>query len=81
MKLLKLKQWFKNNSLNLLTIFLFTPTIISISLLFVQGWYFSLFREWLLVGEQLGIGFITSLVFSILGYKLYAYIKLLNDAR
>ncbi len=77
----KLKKWFSDNQLNIISVLVFLPSILSIVALLFQGFYFSFTGEWFFIGVQLFFGSLTSVILTLLSYKLYGIIKLLKDAR
>ena len=67
------------NKQNILAAIIFAPSILAVVLLLFQGFAFAFTGEWLIPGQQLGIGFITSFAYSHISYKSWAYMKLLNE--
>ena len=74
------KEWFNQNKVNLLTAILVLPLAASVLAILIQGWYFSIYGEWLFSGQQLLIGTITSFAFWEGGKRLYGFIKMISNA-
>ena len=77
----KISKWFERNKLNILTGVITFPTLVSVLGILTQGFAFALLGEWLIPSQQLAIGLITSLAYTIGGYKLWVYLKLIRDVR
>ena len=79
-KIKELKKWLVKNKQNFLTLFMAAPSAVSIVALLVQGFWFALTGDWMFPAQQLFIGLFTSLSWTFGLYKLWAFLKQINDA-
>lgn len=72
----KIKQIFTEE--NILTATIFGPAAIAILVLVFQCYWFTFTGGWVIPGDQLAVGIVTSLIYAFGLYKLWVYLKLLN---
>ena len=79
-QLKSLNGWFRRNNQNILLLIMALPLALSILALLFQGFNFAITGEWEFEAQRLFVGFVTSLIYGYGSYRLWVYLKLLNNA-